>query len=175
MHMIFSNSINNVIGYKDGSLVFKCKEDFEEFRLRTMYNTLIMGRKTFESLPKKLENRKILVLTSKADELVSNDYVTYCKDVQSVLNVYHANKKHRGFVVCGGAEIYKLFLLYVDTIYETEYQIYVNEKDSVQFNFERHKWNVVNEYHSHDDKTNIGVNFIKYVRNENADDNGNQR
>lgn len=57
---------NGVIGV-DGSMPWHYKADFKRFKERTMGGTLIMGRSTWESLPKPLPGRRCIVLTSQAN------------------------------------------------------------------------------------------------------------
>ena len=57
---------NGVIG-SDGAMPWHYKADFKRFKERTMGGTMIMGRKTWESLPKPLPGRRCIVLTSQAN------------------------------------------------------------------------------------------------------------
>ena len=59
---IVAKSRNNSIGY-DNKLLWHISEDLKRFKEITTNKTIIMGRKTFESLPRILPNRKHIVLT----------------------------------------------------------------------------------------------------------------
>lgn len=100
------------IGYKN-QLLFHIKEDMERFRMLTTGNTILMGRKTYESLPKgALPNRRNIVISHqdlqlKDCEVYSSieEALGYCQDD----NIY----------VIGGASIYEQMLPYTTTLYLT--------------------------------------------------------
>lgn len=101
---------NNELG-KDNKLLWHLKGDLKFFREKTNYQTIIMGRRTFESLPKILPNRRHVVLSK------NNNFP---KEVI----VYHNLKdllqnEQEGFVI-GGGMLYKLLLEYTENLYLTE-------------------------------------------------------
>ena len=57
---------NNELG-KDNDLIWKIKDDLKFFKEKTMGHDIIMGRKTFESLPRLLQGRRHIVLTKHPD------------------------------------------------------------------------------------------------------------
>lgn len=84
----------------DNGIPWHNKEDFQFFKEITDGKTLLMGRKTVESLPRKLKNRKIICLTR------NTNYKHPYAD-----QVIHSIDQIRGFdelVLCGGVSIYKL-------------------------------------------------------------------
>ena len=102
---------NNVIG-KDGKIPWHIKEDFQHFKKKTMNFPVIMGRKTFESLPiKPLPGRINIVLTRSADftypcvvvKNSMNEALNYCKDKEKIF-------------IIGGAEIYRQGMEFADTL-----------------------------------------------------------
>lgn len=108
---------NRCIG-KDNGLVWNHPEDTKRMKELTIGKTVIMGRKTWESIPEKyrpLPKRKNVVITSQADYTVP-DSVERTDSVETYI------KKHRNeeLVVFGGASIYKAGLPFTDTIYLTE-------------------------------------------------------
>ena len=117
MHLSIIAAIgkNNELG-KDNDLIWKFKEDMRFFKNMTIGNKVIMGRKTFESLPKLLIDRKHIVLTK------SN--ITFPKEVEvfnsteDFLEKYQ-NTEEKIFNI-GGASIYKELLDYADELYLTE-------------------------------------------------------
>ena len=58
LSLIVAKSKNNVIG-KDNQLIWHLPDDLKRFKTLTMGHPIIMGRKTFESLPKVLPDRKV--------------------------------------------------------------------------------------------------------------------
>ena len=104
---------NNELGYKNG-LIWNLPHDMKFFRATTSGKTIIMGRKTFESLPKMLPNRKHIVLSS------SNDFpegVVVYNNMEQLLKDYN-NIDDEIFVI-GGASIYRLFMDVSDQMYLT--------------------------------------------------------
>lgn len=115
INMIVAVDSNGGIG-KDNKLLWHIPGDLKRFKEITTGKTVVMGRKTFESLPFKngLPNRKNIVLTRTPKESTEN--VTYINDINIVLN---DNSKEEIFII-GGAEIYKLFMPYCNKLYLTQ-------------------------------------------------------
>lgn len=115
------------IGRGDGELLYHNKEDMELFKRTTMNNIVIMGRKTYESLPnKRLEGRQIIVLSKYADRLrVEELDKFYSKDVWIVreddmyMLLYNVETlftmgKIPNIIVAGGESIYKRMMMFCD-------------------------------------------------------------
>ncbi len=117
---ITAMSKNRVIGVDNG-LPWNLPEDMKFFREKTKGRVLIMGRKTFESLPSPLPNRKHIVITR------NSDYHPSHPDVFVVPSFAKAVEKARTLVpssddevfVIGGGEIYAQSMNVVDRIYLT--------------------------------------------------------
>ena len=107
---------NNVIG-KNNKLIWHIPEDLKRFKEITNGKTIIMGRKTFESLGRVLPNRKHVILTRDADFKVDNENVEICADINLVKK--YADSDEENFVI-GGAEIYKLLMPYCTKLYITK-------------------------------------------------------
>lgn len=108
---------DNVVG-KDNKLLWHISEDLKRFKKITTGKKMIMGRKTFESLPGILPNREHIVLTRDNNFNVDSDKVTIEHDFNSVLQRYL--KCEDEVFVIGGAEIYKQFLPYAKKLYLTK-------------------------------------------------------
>ena len=106
---------NNELG-KDNDLIWKFKEDMKFFKSMTMGHKVVMGRKTFESLPGLLTGRKHIVLTRSGIDLPSE--VEVFSDVDAFLLKYE-NVDEEIFNI-GGASIYEQLLDYADNLYLTE-------------------------------------------------------
>lgn len=100
-----------------GELIFHIKEDLEFFRSMTLNNTVVMGYKTYMSLPvRPFKNRNNIVLT-RNDRILPG--TTVMKSADEVLDYANKSPKEKIFI-CGGEEIYKLFMPYADILYITE-------------------------------------------------------
>jgi dihydrofolate reductase len=117
------------IGYK-GDLLVKIPEDLKLFKEKTNGQTVIMGRKTYDSLPiKPLPNRENIIITSKVykDEYgryKDEDWVVYAEleRVKDILKFIRKNLQYscNKMFVIGGGSIYKELLPYCDTAYVTK-------------------------------------------------------
>ena len=106
---------NNGIG-KDGGLLFRIPEDMAYFRRMTVNKTVIMGRKTLESLPggRPLENRRNIVLTRNKDSVPEG-----ASAVSSIDELKRAIGNDKAFVI-GGESIYAMLLDYCERAYVTK-------------------------------------------------------
>ena len=106
---------NNELG-KDNGLLWHLPGDLRFFKEITMGKTIVMGYNTYRSLPRKLPNRKYVVLTSKNRDLDSEIEIFH--DKESFLETVK-NRDEEIFII-GGATIYKQFIDLCNTLYLTE-------------------------------------------------------
>lgn len=99
---------------KDGKLLYTIKNDLSNFRRMTTNNVVIMGRKTFNSLPngEPLKDRINIVLTTDEDFGVNQDYdnvyiVHSVKDVVELCEAFFSDKE---LFVIGGETLYRQFM-----------------------------------------------------------------
>ena len=105
--MIVALDEKNGIG-RQNKLLCRLSGDMKNFKELTTGHPVIMGRKTFESLPKgALPNRVNIVLT-KDEEKIFDDAIS-CNSIDEVMNLRVIKNCEKCFVI-GGAEIYKHFL-----------------------------------------------------------------
>ena len=116
LSIIVAKAKNNVIG-KDNKLIWHIPEDLKRFKNITTGHTIIMGRKTFESLGRVLPNRHHIVLCNDANLNIDDENVEVLSDI-SLLDKY-INDDDEHFVI-GGATIYKLLMPYCKKMYITE-------------------------------------------------------
>ncbi len=109
--MIWAESDNKIIGDK-GGLIWDFKKDLNNFKRLTSGNTIVMGRKTAESLPKALPNRDNLVITRDLN-WDRNGFIKTDMD-----DIIELSKKQDVFII-GGNEIYNLFLPLADELFIT--------------------------------------------------------
>ena len=116
LSIIVAKAKNNIIG-KDNQLIWKLPEDLRRFKEITTGHTIIMGRKTFESLGRILPNRKHVVFSQNPDFKVNNENVEV---VQSMLQIQEYIENEEENFVIGGAMIYNLLMPHVKRMYVTE-------------------------------------------------------
>jgi dihydrofolate reductase len=110
---------NGVIG-QDGKLPWRLKGDMRFFRQITMGKPIVMGRKTFESLPGVLDGRDNIVISRQAGFEVAGGFVVASLDEALVLARRKAAKRGVDEIcVIGGAQIYEQVLPRAGRIYLT--------------------------------------------------------
>jgi dihydrofolate reductase len=111
--LVLARASNGVIG-KDGGLPWHISADLKRFKALTMGTVMIMGRKTYESLPGVLPGRRHIVLTRERGWRAPG--VEIAHDVDEAL----AMAGDEPMSVIGGAEVFRLFLPLADKIELTE-------------------------------------------------------
>ena len=159
------------IGY-GGDMLFKISEDLKRFRNITEGNIIIMGRKTFESLPNKeaLPNRVNIVLTRKKDYVAKDIIVTHSlEDLFLLLEKLNSNNKSHMFVI-GGGEIAEQLLAYCTKAYITKVLKEFTRADTSIPNLdEQTDWKIKHQtpiYKQEDFK----YKYIEYIRINNVYD-----
>ena len=109
--LIAAVGANGVIG-RDNDLPWRIREDLQHFKQLTLGHTLVMGRKTYDSIGRPLPGRRTVVVTRQPDW--SADGVEVVHDVEDAL------KQTGDLYVAGGGEIYRQALPYADRLELTE-------------------------------------------------------
>ena len=122
--MIFAVGENYELGYNN-KLLWHLKNDLINFKKLTLNKTIIMGRKTFESLGRLLPNRKHIVISNNYKTDLEDIEIT--NDVKEIINRYE-NSEEEVFII-GGASIYKLFEDYASKLYITRVYGKFNKAD----------------------------------------------
>ncbi|QUP85905.1 dihydrofolate reductase [Exiguobacterium sp. PFWT01] len=104
---------NREIG-KDNDLLWRLPDDLKHFKAITTGGTVVMGRKTFESIGKALPNRRNIVVTS--DVSFSADQVEVWHDLDRLVEM----SQHEEWFVIGGATLYEQTMSMTSRIYATE-------------------------------------------------------
>ena len=117
MVYVIARADNGVIA-RDGKVPWRIREDLKRFVAHTMGTPMIMGRKTFESFPRPLKDRRHIVLTRNRGWSAPGAEVAHT--VQEALALAGANNPGGDISVIGGAEIYALFMPWATRIELTE-------------------------------------------------------
>ena len=129
MKAIAAMAENRAIG-KNGGLPWpSIKEDFKHFKEFTMGKTLVVGRKTYDSLPP-LKGRKIVVITNdylslveecilhpKCEKMYTRSYKQMVNDITETSE--SGDETFKESIIAGGAKMYELFLPYITEFYVT--------------------------------------------------------
>ncbi|MGL6083884.1 MAG: dihydrofolate reductase [Gammaproteobacteria bacterium] len=160
--MIAMATINDGIG-KKGQLLGKYPKDMRHFQKHTTGHTVVMGRKTWESLPKKpLAERNNIVITN--DRTFKAEGATVYHSVEDVLQ---ATKHIEKVFIIGGGEIYKQFMPYADTLIMTLLHKTDNEADTYFPVIDLREWKPdisTMERHEKDKKHDTSFAFMTYHR-----------
>ncbi|WP_448900819.1 dihydrofolate reductase [Eubacterium sp.] len=141
--MIASVGKNLELG-KNNDLIWHFKEDMKFFKETTMGHPVIMGRKTFESLPKALPGRKNIVISANPE--YKADGAEVVASVEEAIKLAEAENTE-AFVI-GGGRIYTEFLPYADNLYLTEIDAECPDADTYfpEFNKSDYIKEIVNFY-----------------------------
>lgn len=156
--IIVAIASNYAIG-KDNQLLWHISEDLKHFKKITSGHPVIMGKKTYESLPfKPLPNRENIVLTDVANEIIPG-----CAMVYSIPEILEICKNKEECFIIGGGSVYKQFMPFAETLYITwvdkdfEADVFfpdISEKD----------WKLVENEEQFCDKNNFSYFFRVYKR-----------
>ena len=154
INIIVAIGKNNEIG-QNNELIWRLKKDLNFFRQTTWNKDIIMGRKTFESLPKLLPHRNHIVLTRKKIEIAN---VKIYNNIDMLIMEY----MYKDAFVIGGGSIYKQFLKYAENMYITEIQDTCEEADTFfpLFKKENFKKTIIKE----DEENGIKFKHALYKR-----------
>ncbi|MDD3739127.1 MAG: dihydrofolate reductase [Lentimicrobiaceae bacterium] len=132
---------NYAIG-KDNKLLWHISADLKRFKKLTTGNTIIMGRKTYLSLPRKpLPDRKNIVLTRS-----KNFEAEGCVVVNNIEQVFENLSPNNENFVIGGESVYRLFMPYANKLYLTVVdREYEADTFFPKINFD--EWNIIDEEH----------------------------
>tara|TARA_B100001250_G_C19420018_1_gene622811 strand:- start:183 stop:683 length:501 start_codon:yes stop_codon:yes gene_type:complete len=156
--MIAAVSDDNGLGL-DNKLVWHIPRDLKHFKDLTHGHCVIMGRKTFESLPKALPNRKNIVLSRKKNVNYKDAIVV--DNIEMAIN--EAKEDLTPFIV-GGGEIYKLFMKYATCIELT--RIHHKFKSDTFFpRINLKEWEIIKRYDvKKSKKEKYNYSFLTYKR-----------
>ncbi|WP_430460850.1 dihydrofolate reductase [Thalassolituus sp. LLYu03] len=146
LSLIVALARNHTIGI-DNKLPWYLPNDLKYFKQVTMGKTIIMGRKTYESIGKPLPGRTNIVITRQGDYLPpnANDSVKVVSSLEAAqalaANLALINGQDEALII-GGAEIYTQALALVERMYLTEVHAEV-EGDAFFPEFDRGQWQAV--------------------------------
>ena len=150
---------NNAIG-KGNQMPWHLPNDFKYFKAKTMDHSIIMGRKTFESIGKPLPGRRNIIISRQPtlnieDVDVANslqDVINYCRDEREIF-------------IIGGAEIFNQAMPMADEILLTRVHTNIEGADAFFPELPESDWELISqEKHNKDDKHQYDYTFEEYKR-----------
>ena len=141
---------------KDNKMLYHIPKDLAFFKRKTVNHVIIMGRKTFESLPGMLPNREHWVITRDTS-------FNKARSFNSIDDVLEAIDPNVDYYIIGGGEIYKQFMPYADCLYITEIDDF--KVGDVRFpSIDMAQWSLSVSRIDVDEKSNLTLRFKKYLR-----------
>jgi dihydrofolate reductase len=154
--LILAAAENGVIG-RDGAIPWHISDDLKRFKALTLGKTVVMGRKTWDSLPRKpLPGRKNIVVTRDADWRAQDAFPATLPEI----DVSHV-AKNEDVMVIGGAEIYRYFLELADRIELTE--VHRSFEGDAIFTFDRSRWKEIAR-EDHTTPEGLAYSFVTFTR-----------
>jgi len=149
---------NNSLG-KDNDLVWHLPDDFKRFKELTSGNHILMGRKTFETFPKPLPNRKHLIITRQEEYSVPEN----CFVFDSIQSAFDKVLSDNDIWIIGGGEIYKQSMGIADRIELT--RVHSDFEADTFFPEIGEEWELVSEeYHTSDERHKYDFTYLTYDR-----------
>lgn len=159
--IIVAQASNRGIGY-DNKLMWRQSDDLKRFKQLTTGHTVIMGRKTFDSIGKPLPNRKNIIISRKTDLQIDGCIVV--NSIESALQLAQNESASEVFII-GGGEIYALTLPFSNTLYVTEINTDLKEADAFFPEIDKTIWKIDStESFKADEKNQFDYQFINYSK-----------
>jgi dihydrofolate reductase len=155
IHLIAAVSTNNVIG-RSGTLPWHIPADLKRFRALTTGHTVIMGRRTYESIGRPLPNRRCLVVSKTLTASPPG-----VERMSSLADALAANASQRCFII-GGAQLYAEAMPIADVLHLTQVQAHV-EGDVYFPDVDWARWTLSSELHG-EDAAPLRFTFCTYLR-----------
>ena len=160
LSIIVAIANNNVIG-KDNKLIWHLPEDLKRFKRLTTNHTIIMGRRTFESLGRILPDRKHVILCNDMEMNIDDENVEVLEDISELEDYISSDEEN--FVI-GGATIYKLLMPYANKLYITK----INESFDGDVYFpeiDEKTWKIIETEKGIKDELNpFDYEYVTYIR-----------
>ncbi|MED3727124.1 type 3 dihydrofolate reductase [Priestia filamentosa] len=150
---------NNLIG-KDNALPWYLPADLAYFKKVTTNHTIVMGRKTYESIGRPLPNRQNVVLTHSTS--FQEDGVTVIHSLDELKEM--ANHSNEELFIIGGARLYEQLLPVADRLYVTHIRA-TFDGDTHFPAFLKEEWKIIDsKEHKKDEKNAYDYEFVVYER-----------
>lgn len=154
---------------KNGQLLYRIKKDLQRFKQLTQSNSghpniCLMGKKTFEELPKPLDKRLNVVLTTNKKYKAHKEVVIE-SSFDKVINHYiESGDQDKDIWICGGQSLYEQALPYADKVFIT--YIHDNKKGDTHFPYQQVKQQFKKVHSEEHEENGLRFEFINYERKD---------
>ena len=160
INLIVAIAENNAIGIA-GDLLCHLPNDLKHFKEITTGATVVMGKNTFFSLPRRpLPNRRNIVLTTDTEFTYENTEVAH-----SIEQLYTLLNDEEEVFIIGGGKVYEQFINTVDKLYVTHIHHTWEDADTFFPKIDPDTWQCVSEeHHEADEKHLYPYTFAEYIK-----------
>ncbi len=164
--IVVAKAKDNAIG-KDNDLLWRLPDDFKFFKEVTVDHFVILGRKTFDSLPGLLPKRTFVIITRQKDYVAPEGHfvVHSLEEAFELCEVQHSLKE---VFIIGGGVVYKDSIEkgMVDKMLITEVDAEIDGADTFFPEFDTGDWNEASRiHHPADDRHKYAFDFVTYLKN----------
>lgn len=164
LSIIVAVSENNAIG-KNNTLPWNLPEDLKFFKRITIGKTVLMGRKTYESLGKPLPGRLNIILTHNKDMVVPESVLLY-DDLNAAIERLQNENAEEAFII-GGGKVFSETMPFIDRMYVTRVHTNIHDADAFFPAVDHTHWKLVwEEKHKADEKHKFDYTFQQFERIE---------
>lgn len=157
--IIIAMDRNRLIG-KNGSLPWHLPADLRRFKNLTMSHSIIMGRKTFESIGKALPGRQNIVVTRQKEFQARG-----CHVVHSLSEAFDCAESSRDCFIIGGASLLVEAFPLAQRMFLTHIDVAIEGGDTWFPHFNESDWRIIQEsQHEPDEKNQFRYRFVDYQR-----------
>lgn len=160
LSIIVALAENHAIG-KNNDLIWYISDDLKRFKRLTTGHSILMGRKTYESLPNgALPNRENIVITR--DQNLELPKCTMMHSIEEVINTYMGSEEE--IFVIGGGSVYEELLPYAKKLYLTK--VHASFEADVYFpKINMEDWKLLSEeHHQKSEKNEFDFSFVDLRR-----------
>ena len=157
--IIVAAAENDAIG-KNNDLIWSLPDDLKRFKRLTSNHCIIMGRKTFDSFPGLLPNRKHIVISKKSKSYFPEEVIV----VNNFEDAIKATNEDKNPFIIGGGQIYNLAMKYSNTIELTRVHEEF-EADTFFPKINEDEWELINqEKHEMDERHKYSFTYKTYLK-----------
>jgi len=165
--IVVAISKNYAIG-KDNDLLWRLPDDFRFFKQVTLDHVVILGRKTFDSLPGLLPRRTFVIITRQEDYQAPEGHYAV-NSLEEALSLCEVKRQEKEVYIIGGGTIYKESLdkNLVDRMHITEVMANIEGADTFFPQFDHSQWQETERvHHPADEKHHYAFDFVTYEKKE---------